>query len=96
MKRIGEKIRSCCGLFESDCTCNSKYETEIHTKNIRISIKCQDCQQDKDYCCDCYNGGMYVSPDIPELDSEYHESTIGKNRLEPGDVVWYQKEKKIE
>ena len=38
--------------------------------------RCTDCQQDKDYCCDCDNGSLYISPDmVGDLDlSEWEES----------------------
>jgi hypothetical protein len=25
-----------------------------------------DCQRDKDKCCDCFNGNLYKSPDQPD------------------------------
>jgi hypothetical protein len=27
---------------------------------------CEECQKDKDYCCDCYDHSLYKSPDAPE------------------------------
>lgn len=29
-------------------------------------LVCCDCQKDKDYCCDCCDGDLYVSPDAYE------------------------------
>lgn len=26
---------------------------------------CEDCQTDRDYCCDCNEGDLYKSPDLP-------------------------------
>lgn len=26
---------------------------------------CDDCQQDKDRCVDCFEGELYKSPDLP-------------------------------
>ena len=28
--------------------------------------KHDDCQADKDYCCDCCDGSLYRSPDQPD------------------------------
>ena len=32
---------------------------------------CADCQQDRDYCPDCYQGCRYISPDVYEGDGDY-------------------------
>ncbi len=35
-----------------------------------ITSTCDDCQQDKDYCCDCHKGNLYKSPDQPDWREE--------------------------
>jgi hypothetical protein len=44
--------------------------TCLGNEAIRITIanKCNrdDCQADKDYCCDCFCGNLYKSPDQPD------------------------------
>lgn len=32
--------------------------------------------------------------ELEPKDSAFHESTLGTPKIQPGDVVWYQKEKK--
>ncbi len=54
---------------------NSMYRDEFITDCLREEIMMNmpyqpcphdDCQKDKDYCCDCCNGDLYISPDQPE------------------------------
>ena len=36
------------------------YGGEIPEEEICLR---DDCRQDRDYCCDCFDGSLYISPD---------------------------------
>ena len=43
--------------------CKKKLKKEWKPGEEKI---CEDCRRDKDYCCDCVDGDLYISPDSYE------------------------------
>lgn len=60
-KEMDMTIENICGecMFSGDC-CN--IDGSCQEQKI-----CEDCQRDRDRCCDCFEGDLYLSPDWFEI-----------------------------
>jgi hypothetical protein len=49
--------------------CPESYLDQAEEKRMEAKYLCSadDCQQDKDRCPDCYEGNLYLSPDIIDI-----------------------------
>ena len=50
-------------MWRTNKMCKKKLKKEWKPGEEKI---CEDCRRDKDYCCDCVDGDLYISPDSYE------------------------------